>query len=99
MIDSIDKNELSKLQSKILNFVSKNNNFCDITHKSYEDNFIPHLTIRRDLSKAKFDNAISELPYRIQIKTAVDKVILAVVPNKDTTEQKPKESDNLSFIK
>jgi len=39
MIDSIKNNILTKLQLDMLNFVNKNNNLCDITHKSYEDNF------------------------------------------------------------
>ena len=45
MVDSTNSDELSKLQSKMLNFVRKNDNFCDIMHKAYEDDFIPHLTI------------------------------------------------------
>jgi 2'-5' RNA ligase len=88
MVDSTDRDELSKLQSKMLNFVSENDNFCNITHKPYEDNFTPHLTIGRDLSKARFDKAISELPGKIQIKATISEVILAVVPDESAAERK-----------
>ena len=88
MLDSTNKDELSKLQLKMLNFVRENNSFCDITHKPYEDNFIPHLTIGRDLSKSRFDKAISELPDKIQIKATVSEVILAVVRDESAAERK-----------
>jgi|GEM_PF-742006 len=88
MIDSTNKYEFSKLQSRMLNFVIENDNFCNIKHKAYEDEFIPHLTIGRDLSKARFDNAVSELPDKIQIKATINEVILAVVPDESAAERK-----------
>jgi 2'-5' RNA ligase len=105
MVDSTDRDELSKLQSKMLDFVSENDNFCDIMHKAYEDNFIPHLTIGRDLSKGKFDDAIAGLPDEIRIKATVSEVILAIVPDESAAERKdPKNltiyhiSNNLTKI-
>lgn len=88
MVDSVNIDELSKLQSKMRDFVSGNSDFCDIKHKSYEDNFIPHLTIGRDLSKTRFDKALSELPDEIRIKATINEVILAVIPDESATERK-----------
>lgn len=94
MVDSSKKDELSKLQLKMLDFIKENNNFCNITHKPYEENFIPHLTIGRDLSKTRFDKAISELPSKIQIKATICEVILAVV--RDETAAERKDPKNLT---
>ncbi len=87
MVDTKNKDELSKLQIEMLDFIKENNNLCNMEHKIYEDDFTPHLTIGRDLSKDRFDEAITELPNEIIIKSTISEVILAVVPNESAAER------------
>lgn len=87
MLDSINTIEISELQLKMRDFIKNYNNFCDLKNKAYETNFIPHLTIRRSLSKIRFDSAIYELPDKITIKATISEIILAIVNNNNADEQ------------
>ncbi|MCX6728641.1 MAG: hypothetical protein NTV39_02650 [Candidatus Saccharibacteria bacterium] len=97
MVNASKIDELLKLQLKMRDFVKNNNDFCDIKHKAYEDNFIPHLTIGRDLSKLRFDKALQDLPQGIRIEAEVSEIILAIVRDESSAERKnPK---NLTVFK
>jgi len=87
MIKSSEYRKLSNLQRQILEIIGNNHNFLETKYEAYEKNFIPHLTIGRDLSKERYDSAISMLPKSVLVKAEVDNIILAIVKDKSTAER------------
>lgn len=87
MIKSPEYAKLSNLQQQLLEIIGNNHNYLEPKYEKYEKNFIPHLTIGRDLSRERYDSAISMLPKSVLIKAEVDNIVLAIVKDKSTAER------------
>ena len=87
MIGATEKKALSKLQKDLVSYLKNYNAYCDPQSKAWEENFVPHITIGRDLQKQRFNQAVSELPEKVIVQTVIDEIVLAIVPNDNPEER------------
>lgn len=81
MIPAEENTELKKLQKNLLLSLSAFGELEKIHHKPFDENFWPHLTIGRRLSKNLADNAKKEIGQDSKCKARIFKIVLTIVEN------------------
>ena len=81
MIRTSNDGPIHELQTKILECLSDYKDYFKPKYEQYELNFVPHITVARELTREKFDEALSELSKDLTCIGRVTKVVLTIVNN------------------
>lgn len=80
MINSSDET-VHKLQKKVVEALSQFTSYYKPEYQAYEKQFVPHITIARDLDSQKLREVSMELEQDYTYEGRIEKVILTVVDN------------------
>lgn len=94
MLVSSDADRLIELQKGLVSYLNRYKDYVEEKTKSYQDNFIPHITIGYDLAPEIFKEAVKEIPENFNISATIDGVTLAIVGDKSEAERT--NPDNLT---
>ncbi len=97
MIAAQESQQLKNLQQDLVAVIGTGYEFRDHKYVSYEKEFVPHITIARDLSRNIFEAATAELPSDLTITVDVSEVTLAIVADESAEERMSPE--NLTTFK
>lgn len=78
--------KIMEFQKRLLSAMEKYQNYLEPQNKIYDQNFVPHMTIARDLSLEKYQVALAELPRKIQCTGNISSVTLYLVDTPNLTE-------------
>lgn len=79
--------EIEKLQKDLMNILSRYTDYVWEQSKEYEANFMPHITISRDMNRQEFESAKSDLKEDYLTEGVATKVILSVVRDFDKNDR------------
>ena len=88
MLNASSSTSLSKLQKHLVLGLKEYAEYQYPERKTYEDNFMPHITIGDNLSLKLYKEAVAELPSKIDVKAEINSVVLIVVVDDSETERK-----------
>lgn len=93
------KNKIYALQKDLVNLFQDYSDYVEPGTEQYEKNFVPHLTIGdgEKLVKENHENAIKDLPGRIEIRGIIKEIVLVIA--KEARPEQSLNPDNLTKFK
>lgn len=98
MLKANDQSELIKIQKDLNNHLGEYKQYLKPKYQNYEENFIPHITIARNLTEPQELEAMKYLQKGFVCKGEINSVVLSIVNNNTLEEAKNPKNQNIYYF-